>query len=406
MRRTTNWSLALLGVCLAAFFASNTLVQGKGKPPKDDPPPEPPPPTVSYSIEILPTLGGDRSAVYGMNGDGDAVGLSYTEVLGSRSWPHGFLYDYQTQSVIDLHDLFVFEGLLDNLPYGPIEYDTETGWVVTTADDLNDSGQIIGTIRLAENGIGTETIQFRYTPETATTPSFIEEILPLVEGDAVALRAINNAGLVVGYALGEDGLEHPVAWSEPFDETTGSGGTIDLGIYNGQSTFPSDVNDFGELCGSLNTNPRAWRLDAAGYLNLGKFQKGKWGSSAAGGINNLGEVAGSSTLDTVTRRAFIYDDNNGMQDLGTLGGSSSWGGYLNDNGEVVGNSHTAGDEVSHAFLYSGGAMIDIEDSIPGFANSIYYELLEPRGITNSGTIIGITSNGSGLPTQVFVLTPN
>jgi probable HAF family extracellular repeat protein len=47
-----------------------------------------------------------------------------------------------------------------------------------------------------------------------------------------------------------------------------------------------------------------------------------------------------------------------MQDLGTLGGSSSHAAAINDRGVVTGESETASGEV-HAFVWSGGQMQDL-----------------------------------------------
>lgn len=48
-----------------------------------------------------------------------------------------------------------------------------------------------------------------------------------------------------------------------------------------------------------------------------------------------------------------------LTDLGTLGGSSSSAFGINDTGQVVGSSAIAGDAVQHAFLYSNGSMADL-----------------------------------------------
>ena len=80
--------------------------------------------------------------------------------------------------------------------------------------------------------------------------------------------------------------------------------------------------------------------------------------------------------------------------------------YLNNLGEVVGTSRLATETTSHAFLYTQGVMVDLEDSIDGFSTSTYYGLLTPLGINDAGKIFGVTSTGTGLDRQVFVLTPN
>lgn len=58
-------------------------------------------------------------------------------------------------------------------------------------------------------------------------------------------------------------------------------------------------------------------------------------------------------------------------DLGTLGGTTSNAYGINDSGMVVGSSTLPGDAATHAFAYSGGAMIDL-GTLPGGTNSTAY----------------------------------
>ena len=73
-------------------------------------------------------------------------------------------------------------------------------------------------------------------------------------------------------------------------------------------------------------------------------------------LNDAGQVAGWSYLVPnlpQPYRAFLWTPGQGMQDLGTLGGSTSEAYGINDAGRVVGWSHTGGNAGQHAFVSSG-----------------------------------------------------
>jgi len=76
--------------------------------------------------------------------------------------------------------------------------------------------------------------------------------------------------------------------------------------------------------------------------------------SDAYGINAKGQVVGSGDF---AGHAFLYSGGK-MIDLGTLGGPSSIAYGINDDGQVVGWSWTK-DNKMHAFLYSSGKMTDL-----------------------------------------------
>ena len=77
-----------------------------------------------------------------------------------------------------------------------------------------------------------------------------------------------------------------------------------------------------------------------------------------------------------------------IYNLGTLGGSASYGRALNASGEVTGFSYIAGDTSFHAFLYTGpgGTMVDL-GTFPGGVTSHGY------GINAVGQVVG-DSGGS------------
>src|SRR5207302_8546748 len=92
--------------------------------------------------------------------------------------------------------------------------------------------------------------------------------------------------------------------------------------------------------------------------------------------------------------------NPATDDLGTLGGTQSVGYGINDSGQVVGYANTTGNAVAHAFLYSGGAMHDLNSLIPADSG---WELQQASGINDAGQIAG--SGYLNGRYHAFLLTP-
>jgi probable HAF family extracellular repeat protein len=89
-----------------------------------------------------------------------------------------------------------------------------------------------------------------------------------------------------------------------------------------------------------------------------------------------------------------------MVDLGSLGGSGSWGLAINNSGTVVGFATTRRNEY-HAFVSTNGArMQDLNRLIP---SNTGWVLVEAHGINDVGQIAGSgTIRGQ---THAFLLTP-
>ena len=90
--------------------------------------------------------------------------------------------------------------------------------------------------------------------------------------------------------------------------------------------------------------------DGMGMRDLGTFSGDTY--SEARGINDAGQVVGySATAGDHHLHAFITDPNGmGMRDLGTLGGARRCVPGINDTGQVVGFSYTGGNHTNHAFI--------------------------------------------------------
>jgi probable HAF family extracellular repeat protein len=103
------------------------------------------------------------------------------------------------------------------------------------------------------------------------------------------------------------------------------------------------------------------------------------------GINDSGDVAGASATPAGYLHAFFWTGS-GMQDLGTLGGTSSFAYGINGWGDVVGCSFVAESENTHAFLWMGSGLFDLNGLLA--ANSGWV-LNEAYGINDSGQIVGM-----------------
>ena len=81
------------------------------------------------------------------------------------------------------------------------------------------------------------------------------------------------------------------------------------------------------------------------------------GNSTPRGLNDFGQVVGDSYISADVQHAFLFSGGN-MIDLGTLGGNGSQAFGINNRGQVVVSSDTAGGQMN-AFFFSDGAMTDL-----------------------------------------------
>ena len=104
----------------------------------------------------------------------------------------------------------------------------------------------------------------------------------------------------------------------------------------------------------------AFRTAANQPINLNTDDLGTLGgtSSFAYRVNSSGQVAGLAYNSAGVDRAFLYSGNGPMQDLGTFGGPKSGANGINNSGQVVGYA-SVNPTNFHAFLYSGGTMRDL-----------------------------------------------
>jgi probable HAF family extracellular repeat protein len=233
-------------------------------------------------------------------------------------------------------------------------------------------------------------------------------------GASSAAFWINAHGLIVGNS--QNGELDPVIPGLPQIRAVlwKDGNITDLGTLGGGQSYAEAINDRGQVTGlSVNTIPDPFSFH---YLFLYGSSKGTqargflWDKEEGmqdlgtlGGpdtfpnlVNQRGQVAGFSYTNDIpnlddglpTLDPFLWDPKTGMKDLGNFGDQAASVNGLNNRGEVVGGLWLPGNHQIHPFLWDGSKLIDmVAAPFGGSANG------EAGWINEAGEVVGI----AGLP---------
>src|ERR1700674_123760 len=206
-------------------------------------------------------------------------------------------------------------------------------------------------------------------------------------GGSSASQWMSRSGLIAG--LSENGLTDPLVPGFPEFRAVlwQNGGITDLGtLEGGYESIANAVDSKGEVVGMFtNTTPDPNSIFGNGYQTRAFFWQdgvmqdlGTLGGSDAFAslINERGQVVGWSFIssvpifcfgyfnDLLATGSFIWDKENGMRNLGGLGGLCTNAEAINSRGQIVGTSDFEGDTVWHAFIWDG-SMHDLGGSLGG-----------------------------------------
>lgn len=124
------------------------------------------------------------------------------------------------------------------------------------------------------------------------------------------------------------------------------------------------INELGQVAGSTTRSnvSHAVLLQDGELTDLGTLQPGF--DTFAAGLNNLGEVVGYGEMSNAygDYRAFHWKDGV-MTMLPTFGGDVGTAHAINDAGQIVGGASAPGGQL-HAYVYQQGAMTDL-GTLPG-----------------------------------------
>jgi len=212
-------------------------------------------------------------------------------------------------------------------------------------------------------------------------------------GGAISVATmVSPGGQIVGTSgiSGDQTARHPFSWTK-------QGGMVDLGTLGGTSSGAAALNGSGQVVGSSttgafsNTPPYPQVQHAFSWTKqdgmVDLTPNVEYGASYA--VNESGQVVG-----IVENHVFSWTKKGGLVDLGTLGGTYS--GFLNyghtrpinARGEIIGFAYLDGDLEYHAFLWTQQeGMIDL-GTLGGCCSTA-------TAVSNSGKVVGYSSTASG-----------
>jgi len=264
------------------------------------------------------------------------------------------------------------------------------------AYDINYYDEVVGR-SLKESG---ETRAFIWKRQIG-----IEELDILPGNEDSTAFGINDLGQIVG---DQDLIAH--LWES-------DGRMTNLGHLGGNWSRAFDINELEQVVGSSRIVPggphRAfiWTKEG-GIEDIGITPTE--GFSTAMAINDLRQVTGylyDPALDEVS--SFVWTQDEGIRDLGNLGGNRTYAHDINNREQVAGTSVTE-DGVPHPFLWdSDNGMQDLSEMLlPGSEWLLEWSYgLSPRlAINDAGQIAGSgrldpDGDGSFDTTHAFLMTP-
>lgn len=319
-------------------------------------------------IKDLGTLGGPNSIAFGSpNKRGQVVGEAQTSIPDPNGEDFCGFAAFGDPSSGTCQAFLWQDGVMTSLP--ALGDERERMQKNSAANWINNRGVVAGT---AENDVSDLSC-----PGRAFSPQVLE-FKPVVwdEGQVRELPTFRN----------QDGVPDPdgVAFAiNDHNQAVGASGICTTFNANSTQTY------------LVGLHVLLWHEGRAKDLgNLGGTGPG--GGNVAVGINNQGQVVGSSYLsDGATFHGFLWTEHENMKDLGTLPGDSLSAALgINDAGDVVGISlgiTPDGSVHPRAFFWRRGTMTDLNTLIPAGSPLL---LIQACSVNSRGELIGLAVDTS------------
>lgn len=184
------------------------------------------------------------------------------------------------------------------------------GGVSSAANGINNAGEVVGVSATSAGPVHA----FLWTQAGGM-------IVSTKFGPSVP-RSCNTVGSIVGYSTMTNGGRRPFLWTAKKgmqDLGDLGGGVADAFALNGSEVVGSSVTS-GDVTDTFVWTKKSGMVDLLGA------------QGEAEGINSKGEIVGQ----TGHQHAFLWTQTGGVQDLGTLGGTTSAALGINTKAQVVG----------------------------------------------------------------------
>lgn len=261
-------------------------------------------------------------------------------------------------------------------------------WGTSTANAINNTGTVVG--------------QYTSSSGSQSQPFFWQNggttFLPLPTGAiSGGASSINDSGEIVGWARFADQTSHAVKWVDKQ--------AIDISaLPNGQTAiYAQSINNAGQIAGYLQTGNNAYQsflLSGDTVTPLTDAQQG--GSTFVNALNNAGIAVGNVDFRYGFRAVYWKDGTSFDLEPYAQGDwvySSAYG--INDHGDIVG--FTGLGSAKHAFIWKDGQMQDLNTlaDLTGLPQTGYIAFESAFDINNAGQIIA-----SGPNQTIYLLTPS